>query len=199
MTETERLERIQTITRFFPFWQGLKLLPIGLMCLFMAVLEGLPGDLHPAAALLLMLGAFTAGLFGYAFITAGYKKMFGAVHNPGVNRRLDFQTLFIALPLIFLSLAVDAWLNPPIFLTVLAYGVFFVWVRAATGGGRPYYLWVAAAMALVSVLPLFGLEFVNQYQTLMVVLGVSAVVVGVLDHLELTRVFKGEAQEGGAG
>src|SRR4051794_32598061 len=86
------LRRIQFITRFFPYLQGLKLLPIGLGMLALATWaawRGSPGAvtlLHPEKLPVLLLGALPVlGL--YALLGVYYRNTYGLVRQPWTTRR----------------------------------------------------------------------------------------------------------------
>lgn len=197
MSELQRLERIRTVTRYFAYWQGLKVVPMGLLCLAVAGMSRLP-ETNPTAVLVLRLALFTAALLATVFIGAGYKRQFGVVYNPRANWRLDALTLFVTVSILVGLILVDLWPTLPIYLTALGYAFFFVWVRQVTGGGRNHYLWLAAVLLLVSLLPLFGLGGSVAPQMLLVTLGLGLVVTGVLDHLELIRIFRPVENKNGA-
>lgn len=187
MSEQERLEKIQTVTRYFPYWQGLKLIPAGVFLLIVAAIYKLDGTPQWWAVYVLGLLIF---VIGTQRLSRWYGRLFGVVSNPGVNRRLDLASVLIFAPLVFVSIILDLVFKLPVSLYALTLAGGLVWTRQVTGGGRPHYLWVAGLMALVALTPTLLGSVHDTVQFALAVGGLGMIVIGVLDHLELTRIFK---------
>jgi hypothetical protein len=196
--ERERLEKIQTITKYFPFWQGLIQLPLGLGVVSLALLN--LWDPQSIGWIMLRLLVLLSGVALCAWATSAvarwYAQTFGMVSNPKVISPINAKSYWIAAPLAGVFMLVDIFWPLTFSLVLLLFAATLIWARQVTGGGRPYYIALAALLVPVSFarVPLGGLEM---QQFVLLILGASIILIGLLDHLELTRVFKPAAREEG--
>ena len=199
MNERERLEKIQTITKYFPFWQGLVQLPLGFGVLFLGLMQFWQPEAIGLSLLRLVVLLLGMGLCVWAIsaVARWYKETFGMVNNPKVVGPINARSYFVIFPLSAALAFVDILWPLPFSLLLLGYAASLIWVRQLTGGGRSYYLWLAVLLIPVAFAPMLlgGLEMRSFVP---MVLGVFAMLIGLLDHLELTRIFKPVAKEGGA-
>lgn len=188
MTDLERLERIRQVTPYFVYWQGLKLLPAGAVMLAMIPLL----YIGPNTALFwtLYLTLVVVGSLVYRMVSANYQQLFGKVQNSKINRRVDKLTVYVWIPLLIGVFVFDAFSNWPLALTGLAYAVFFIWSQQITGGGRNHYLWAAGLYLLFTFSPLLGFDTETRWTLFITISGVVMIVTGILDHLELMRIFR---------
>ena len=187
MSETQRLERIQTITRYFPFWQGLKIVPVGVFLLIMASIYHL--DTPPLWSAIYVVG-LSIFVFGTGWINRWYRRLFGVVSNPKVNQPLDRVSYLVLVPAIVVGAVIDAMFQLPVSFYTLALAGGLLWARHATGGGRPHYFWVAGTMIAAAFLPAILGDGSSTIQLALAVMGAGSILIGILDHLELTRIFK---------
>lgn len=189
MSYPERIHKVRTVTTFFSYWQGLRLVPVGVFlvvdALFISPLLPEKGPVFPI--LLAMLAATL--LFSKILVGGYYRNMYGMVSNPQVNRRLDTITVLIAAPLITASLLLDYYWQGPLFVSGVVWGTAAWAYQQATGGLRSHWAGFAMALALLVFLPWAGLSFEWMVSILMAAVGVGYIVCGLLDHRELTRIL----------
>ncbi|MDX2004808.1 MAG: hypothetical protein SFU83_05970 [Meiothermus sp.] len=187
MSEKERLEQIQTITRYFVYWQGLKIVPAGVFLLILAFIYDFDGS---ALWWAIYAGGFVLFAAGTLSVSRWYRRLFGVVSNPGVNQSLDRRTYLIFIPVIVGSVVMDLTFQLPVSLYALALAAGLLWSRQVTGGGRPHYVWIAGLMIAAAFLPGVMGDDSSAIQFALAVMGAGSIAIGILDHLELTRIFK---------
>jgi hypothetical protein len=196
----EHLRLLRDVTANFFFWQGLRWVPMGVALIVLAIAQSpalpLPEgarDLITAATMLVALWLSTTVAGAY------YARTFGNVRViPGLHARRDTMKWLVVYPLMFGAMIVDATLRPPVFVSGLVFAAGIVAYRHSTGGGRVHYLFAAAILALVGLLPLTGALPTGKelFGPFLGLLGAIYVVSGFLDHRELTRILRPPAPEG---
>lgn len=199
MENMENLERIRLVTRYYDQQlQGLRQVPFGLLFLLLAVwkMGWWPwfDKWQPLSGLLFI------GLAMIAFWWAGlyYERTFGRVRQPADSRRNGtLLALVFLVGLYLVGWAEYAW-RWPVSGTGLFTAVLLIAYYSYTGKLRPHYLVLAASMAAISLLPLFGalpVEQVylwgNQGAVGAAAFGVIWLVSGLGDHWFLTRALSG--------
>ncbi|HEX9943216.1 MAG TPA: hypothetical protein VGG03_14445 [Thermoanaerobaculia bacterium] len=194
------LKRMQAVTENFFLWQGLRLVPFGLMGIFYAIhlaepswwpLQGVSNELILVAVLALTLVAFS-------WIGRYYDRNFGKVRGlPGRHARRDAIKWWVVYPAMGASLFVDGVLKPPVFVSGLVWGAAVVAYWASTGRGRRHYLAIAALFAALTFVPALGLVSAGKAMIglFMGVLGGVYILAGIFDHLELVRILRPVREE----
>lgn len=194
-TLTTRLERIRDIAGYFNELQGLKLIPVALFFLGIALHRSgiwywftIWNPVSTAVLLILCI-------IIYVLIGRYYRSQFGqAIALPSNN---PSQQTWPAILFVILFIAcgyIEFYAAAPVGLTslVIAGGLFYIYYTCRPV--RNHYLIWSAAVFIMGVLPLFGL-----YETAavylfgpdaifsLVLLGLISLIAGILDHLTLTR------------
>ncbi len=218
---SEQLRRIQFVTTYYSWLQGLRFVPIGLVALALAAwlsvadpAQGDPKAQRLVARLVLLGGMALAGVL-YAVLGAYYRRRFGVVQASAFTRQRMIRALGISSGIglllggaMYLSRRAPIASETTVFLTLLASGLGIVWYWHWSGRVAHHYLPVAAAMAALGLLELLGaspvcallqrLPFTTDARCAAVTLssawGVATLVVGVLDHRLLVRTL-GHAPE----
>ena len=196
----ERLERIEQVTSNYFFWQGLRLVPMGIALILMAfVMESRT-----------TLGAFryvlTIGILGGALWTSSalggyYKRAFGSVRGiPGQHSRRDMLKWTVVYPLLIASFMIDRLWQGPLLISGLAWGAATVAYWWSTGRGRPHYHAVALLFAATTFLPVVtSIHRGTPMLTMFIgIVGAAYIVAGLLDHLELSRLMHAEGSDAGS-
>ena len=192
----ENLDTIRRLTPNFFFWQGLRFVPLGLIILLFAFTIGDP----PLAQFreewvedVLLAALVTFAVISSMWIGKYYNRQFGQVQGaPGAHQQRDRIKWLVAYPLMFLSLIYDAIVEPPLFVTGIIWSIGLVAYWYSTGRGRKHYLFAAVLMGILAFLPLFGIVSAGTQilRLFFLLLGLTYVLGGTLDHLELTRILK---------
>ena len=192
-TTTADLERIRSVTSNYFFWQGLRLVPLGLIIAIFSFkatpwwpLAGAWGDI--------LLFSIVAGAISTSpLIGRYYRRTFGRVRDdPDAHRRRDTMKWFLVYPLMIASLIIDIIFKPLFFITgpVWAAGIMAYW--SSTGRGRPHYL--VASLCMLGLTAIQWLGFVEpgkqMFSVFGLVLGAIYIIAGLLDHRELCRVLR---------
>ncbi|HEX8435876.1 hypothetical protein [Archangium sp.] len=217
----QQLQRIQFVTTYYDWLQGLRFVPFGLVQLgFAAWLalpqpEGTDTKARLAVASLVMLGGMLLATGLYAWAGAYYRRRFGEVRMSASTRqrmqRAIGVSLFAGLMLGLLTAFIrkstqltDAPLSGSLFLSALA----LVWYWHWSGRVAHHYLGVAAGFATLALLhameasPVYALlrslPFTTDSRAGAVTLagtwGVAVVVMGALDHRLLARTLGNEPE-----
>jgi hypothetical protein len=188
------LDRIQRVTANYFFWQGLRLVPFGLLLIIFAFEIYEPSWWPTTAAgdaVLLLAVLVATGLF--MALGSYYRKVFGQVkQKAGLHQRRERIKWLVFYPAIFVAMMVDLLLEPPVVISgaVFAASILAYWM--STGRGRHHYLPAAMIVGLTTFLPLTGLVDPGQraLAVLVFVLGLIYIIGGILDHFELARLLK---------
>jgi hypothetical protein len=194
------LERIRAVTENYFLWQGLRLVPFGLMGIFYAIhlaepawwpIRGVSNELILVAVLALTMAAFF-------WIGRYYDRNFGKVRClPERHARRDAIKWWVAYPAMGASLVVDGLWKPPVFVSGLVWGAAVVAFWSSTGRGRRHYLAVAALFFVLAFVPTLGLLQPGKLMLSLFtgILGGVYVLAGILDHLELVRILRPVREE----
>lgn len=185
------LDLVRRVTANYFFWQGLRFVSFGVVGFVLAATYApwwptwLPVESTLLASLALaFLGFLAAGRY--------YAGTFGRVVDLPLDHRLRSRAKwFVVYPLLGASLAVDAVMAGPVFLSGPAYAAALVAYWWSTGRGRPHYLLLATATALIGLLPILSPSLRGEavFPLFFAWLGLVYVVGGLLDHVALRRVM----------
>ncbi|AKQ64802.1 hypothetical protein A176_001714 [Myxococcus hansupus] len=207
----ERLQRIQFVTRYYDWLQGLRFLPFGVLMLGFALwLTLLPpsGGTPAAAGAIALVAGMVATLVLYPLAGAYYQRRFGEVRpSPAMKQtrlRLTLGFSAVGLVLAFGLIALGLRGATPGFpvggaLAVSATALLAYW--AAIGRFVPHYPPTAGAMFLVAALHALGFNPLCGWMhagdaasavrcdlvTFNAAWGVAILVLGILDHRLLVR------------
>lgn len=211
---SEQLRRIQFVTTYYSWLQGLRFIPLGLLGLGLAVWmslfpqEPVQPKTHRPEVLLVVLGGLALSGSLYAVLGAYYRRRFGVVQATPLTRQRMVRAIVVSL-VIGLALGALARLSRlgpgpskgVLFVTLLLCGLGIIWYWHWTGRVVHHYLPVAAGFVGLSLLELLGanpvcallqrLPFTTDSRcagvTLSSAWGLSVIVLGVLDHRLLVR------------
>lgn len=210
----EHLRRIQLVTRYYDWLQGLRFLPLGLLLLGMAGWAmAQPGDSArpPRVGLAVLGAAMGVGFLLYAVVGAYYRRRFGDVRPSAATkqtRRRMVLTFALAALVVaqVLVLVRGRGSGPAMGATVgLALGAASLWAYWAwMGRFVRHYPPVAGAMLLAAGLHQLGLnplcallhagtaspDWRCDMATFHLVWGLAIVVMSVLDHRLLVRTLR---------
>ncbi len=203
------LRRIQFVTRFFPYLQGLRLLPIGLGLLVLAAWaawRGSPGAvtlLRPERLPVLLLGALPIlGLYGLLGIY--YRNTYGMVRQPWTTRRRVLRAMLtVSLLGMVMGILERSSAGTPapmgLFLGLLGLSFTWCWVRSSFVAHHYFVTGVAVMIfapahplgyppvgALLQTLP-FTSDAHCPEVTLFSTWGMALIMLGLLDHRMLVR------------
>ncbi len=210
----EQLRRIQFVTRYYDWLQGLRFLPLGLALLGFAAWQlTLPlGDAVPPKVRLAVLSSgVAAALALYTVMGRYYRRRFGDVRPSAATKKtrwtmlLTFLVAGLALSQGLLLLKAKGSSQPlPIVQGILLGAVAKVAYWAWTGRFVRHYLYVAGAMGVVAVLHQAGLNplcallhtedaaSIRRCDTVTfhAAWGLAILVMSVLDHRLLVRTLR---------
>lgn len=182
------LKRVHYVTGNYGNLQGLRWVAWGVLCLAVAAEDG--GWLDSAVLLILIPIALLL-FFGTTWY---YRFLYGEV-NAGINKGKDWPFGVALTGAGILSLFVDRGLNPPIYIAPLLFAAVMAWLGWQGRPFRWHYFLVAIITLgadLLLLLPGLGqlLGAIQPGVFLWILIGVSLMIVGVFDHLLLTRTFR---------
>jgi hypothetical protein len=219
---SEQLRRIQFVTTYYQWLQGLRFIPLGLMCLGLAVwgslasLEQVRLKTHPVTVLLPLVGGLTLAGVLYAVLGAYYRRRFGIVQaSPATRQRMSHALSAATIVGLLAGLLVEPLrravvISPQVqvFIGLLLTALGIIWYWHWSGRVAKHYLYVAAGLGGWALLELLGanpvcallqqLPFTTTSRcnlvTLSTACGASVIVMGVLDHLLLARTLGPEPE-----
>lgn len=187
------LERIESVTSNYFFWQGLRWVPLGvvIMTLGLKYTRWWPFAGAWEDIVLFVLVAFVTAIS--PLIGRYYWSTFGQVRDdPDAHQRRETMKWFLVYPLMICSLVIDMIYKPSFFITgpIWAGGILAYWW--STGRGRFHYL--IASLCMLILMPIPWLGFVEpgkpMFSVFGVLLGAIYIVGGMLDHRELSRILR---------
>ena len=188
------IQQLRKVTRGYPYLQGLKVVPIGLLLLLTASFsidwwpwegwEFLPFAIAGIAAVAAMV-----------WISRYYERRFGRVSPTPTQFRRDAVGTAIAAIALAGGLLVDVTVVPPVSVFGLSLAAVLIWYWSWSGGPRPYHWLLAGALAVVALLPLastwFDIDLVDKgdaaFTLVLAAAGAVYVAAGLLDHAHLVR------------
>jgi hypothetical protein len=218
-----QLQRIQFVTTYYDWLQGLRFVPVGLLSLGVAVWLALPGQEADVSAqrtrvrLVLGVGLILATAL-YALLGAYYRRRFGVVRmSPSTRQRMQ-RALGVSMGVGLLAGILSALLRAssasltqgPVSWLLLLAGLSIAWYWHWSGRFAHHYLAVAAGLAGLALLQgvdanpvcalLRTLPFTTDGHcaavTLSGAVGLAVIGLGVLDHRLLVHTL-GSEPEGG--
>lgn len=205
---SESLRRIQYVTTYYEWIQGLRFVPMGLMAVGLAVwiaVTGAPPRLREYPVAMVLAVGIAAGL--YAVLGGYYRRKFGDVRATASTRKRVVWVIGLSMVVGLLVGVVSgltrqfegaAQMKPVAGLVLfgLSLVVFWYW----TGRVVHHYLGMAAVVVALGVLDALGLSPVCALLpatsaqrctvvTLFGTVGMTITVMGVMDHLMLVRLL----------
>lgn len=205
---SESLRRIQFVTTYYDWIQGLRFVPMGLMAVGLAVwmaVTGAPPRLREHPVLMVLAVGVGAGL--YTALGRYYRRKFGDVRATAATRKRLAWVLGLSM-VIGLLVGVasglvrrfegSALVTPMTGLVLFGLSLVFFW--SWTGRVAHHYLGMAAVVVAIGVLHALGLSPVCALLpavaaercievTLFGTVGMTITVMGVMDHLLLVRLL----------
>lgn len=193
MTMTEaRLERIRGVTANYFLWQGLRLVPGGLIMVIAGLLWSEWWPFTGWGEDVLLIGALLGALGASVVIGRYYRRVFGQVRSiPGLHARRNAIKWLVFYPAMLASLLIDTFIRFPFLASGIIWGAAIAAFWWSTGRGRYHYLVAASVLVVLTFLPTLGMVARGRptVSLFFIVLGVIYMVGGVLDHLELRRLL----------
>lgn len=202
--EIRDLERVRYVTENYERLQGLKMMPVGVLMLALAVFALLridwPGMTSEEEGALFGVLLIFGGIFGCLaaslaswVISGRYEQRYGKARRSPISRWAGVLIVLGAVSF-YVAHTIDIVLMTPMYLPYLVVGVagiVFWWPERRF---RIHYLFVAVTFLLVGFLPLAGVlpgnYFGEALGLLFLHLGISVIVIGLLDHLLLIHTLK---------
>ena len=191
----EDLKRIEQITRNYEALQGLKILPLGLYFLILAL-----GWLGEQGDCTFTLPALIGALILYGLIGKYYQRRFGQVKPLQRNLGKEILVLIVAFVVFWLASYFDYSLNLSINLVglTIAAGLILVFSQPSQRF-RIHYLVMGVLVALISLLPLMGISRGGEIiqppgPVFNLLVGLVIIVGGIFDHYLLGRLFNTPAE-----
>lgn len=192
MRASNDLQVIRDVTANLFFWQGFRLIPMGVALLAVTFILGgaipVPRRLAVVFAVMLLMGATAMSSAAGAY----YRRVYGSASPyPGQHAQRDRWKWLVVYPLMIAATLIDIFARPTLFVSGLVWAAAVLAYRMSTGRGRNHYFVAAALMAATAFLPSFGVTTpgVQTLHLFVGLLGAVYIVGGLLDHFELTRVF----------
>ncbi len=196
------LKQIRFVSANFIFLQGLRMVPLGLMLLFVTLWENFfvygKGGERSVDWFVVFTGLIVfLGLF--FLIDRYYSRTFGKVRPAPESRRLVIIFSIVGLVLAAGAAYLDMYRNLPFSAIglVLAVGLIADFIRVnwpVKGRFLLYYPFSAVIIAFISMLPLLGVEnwwklfgLRNQLFAIMVLIGIFVIFGGICGHIFLVR------------
>jgi hypothetical protein len=142
------LRRIHYVTEHYAQLQGLRLLPLSVPFLLVAIERLSGGRLLPAGVWAILVTAAVVAPFR---IGKYYARSFGQVQPP--RWRTGAFTLIASVAAFLWFEWLQETLSPPVSLPVIFVAVVLGRLGVVAGRARGHYLWIAAAAALFAMLP----------------------------------------------
>ncbi|MCK4741647.1 MAG: hypothetical protein KAS80_05140 [Anaerolineales bacterium] len=190
--ELKNIERVWFVTSNYSSLQGLKILPLGVWLYLEAAgnFSWIPLYTHNRPISSLLLLCIACG--GWLIVSHWYNRVFGYV-GPTKQGVLKFtwtsiMVVVVSFPWLLISGVIDGALKPPVSALGLT-ASFLLALWWAVGRLPKHYAIAAALIAIVSILPLFGIVSKDQYFSglISLVFGTILIMVGILDHLQLVH------------
>src|SRR5688572_26724544 len=185
-------DRIRFVTANYAQLQGLRLVPIGVLLLLVVVVNLLgftdPVGVSPAerTRFLTRMGfAYWVALGLALSAPVYYRYRYGSVE--GLDRGRRNRWITIATVGFFVLTMVDRRLDWPVSLSLLLVAASLFVTAWHEGWIRPYYPAVAVMWLVAGCLPVLGVPAPDSKLTLFFLAGLTLIVIGLGDHILLTR------------
>lgn len=181
----EKLQQLRELTRFYPHFQGLRLVPWGVAVLIPRLLN--LGEVWPAYLNwepFSTMAVFILAGWAVWMIDRYYRQLIG-YSKPLLQAREPFFVIFFLVGL-FIAGGIDRQLTPPVSLFNLWLGIGLL--VPAFQFHRAHYAIAGSLLLMLSILPAFG--SVSNMQAYFLggwVMGISFCVLGFIDHYWFTR------------
>jgi flagellar biosynthesis protein FliQ len=220
----QQLQRIQFVTTYYGWLQGLRFVPFGLVQLAFAAWlalpppEGTDAQGRYGVGLLVMQGAMLLATGLYALVGVYYRRRFGDVRVSASTRQRMHRALGVSVVVGLVAGLLVAFIRkstqltePPLSAILVLSALSLVWYWHWSGRVARHYLGVAAGFALLALLhaveanPVYALlralPFTTDTRAGGVTLagswGLAVVAMGVLDHRLLARTLGNEPEPEG--
>jgi hypothetical protein len=183
--------RVRYLTEHYAQLQGLRLVPLGLVFIGVAVWHGgglrwLPGSAQGGIHSWFVV-AFAAAIVAAYVIGARYRRRFGSIRlRPFAGGPWHLGVL-VALGL---GLALQDTFRWPLSLPLLVVGAALGYIGVVRQGLRRHYLWIAAACVLFSNISNFGLPVRTQQVMFDLLIAGGLIAAGIGDHLVLIKTLQ---------
>lgn len=185
MTSTTPYEllEIRDLAENYSDRQGLRVVPMAVAVLLQALPAPWRGDWQ--------LLAMVAGIAGYPLVGRYYRARFGHVdEHPHPGPAFPAQAALTIL-LLFMVMAFDAIVNPPLFVSGLAVALWLIHAAWPSRTIRAHYLVLGIALAVLSFAPLAGVTHRATAVSYGIVFGVALLVNGIVEHVRFVRLLRG--------
>ena len=190
-----RYSQIKFLTANYSKLQGLRAIPVGILCIFVAVWDNTrQGQLDGP------LVALVATLLLYWLIDIYYNRVFGQVKQTPQQRRRDAVISIVFCAAALLAFAFDTAQILPVSLLglVFAAGLFVDWQTTRSNYGEKlttfFENFIASILILiVSILPLIGISWwegfgiKSQMTGVFLVVGAIIILTGLWGHVRISR------------
>ncbi len=179
------IRQLRFVTENYPNLQGLRLVPFALLFLAKPLTSVLDSTLAFVIALALAFSLFFA-------IGEYYKRTFGRVQRRSRSRARDLVLILLFGAGFFAALWIDEKFQPPFSTIGLLVALLFAGIHLRSRVKRRHYAVLALLFLMLSFLPMIGLLttgdlFGKGAPIGELVLGLTYLLVGILDHLLLVR------------
>jgi hypothetical protein len=208
---SEQLRRIQFVTTYYDWVQGLRFVPVGLLSLGMAIWLSLAStEPRKQVGLVLVLGGGAVAAVLYGALGVYYRRRFGVVRGSANTRKRMWRAIGVSVVVggVFGALFAASRKqlgsgSVPVALWMLVFALGIAWYWHWSGRVAHHYLAVAAGVGVLGLLDALGaspvcavlqkLPFTTDSRcaavTLMGTMGLAVLVMSVLDHRLLVRML----------
>lgn len=197
------LKQIRMLTTNFPVFQGLKGIPLGLLLSILSMWAS--AQTGPAKDIVFPLGCSLVFICLYCIVHQFYNRIFGTVVRTNKQKIMEGMRGLVGGVIALLAFWVDVSLKPSFSVLGLVFAsallVDYVSVTRQTKEWLLlFYPAAALFMILLSVLPIFGINWWNPLgiKALMygvcTVVGLLFIVLGVLMHISLEKLLLGTVE-----
>jgi hypothetical protein len=195
------MDRIRFITTNYGSLQGLKLVPLGFLVLFIALwMNKQTGpSTNLLAPLLLISVVISAAILSYALTERYYHRIFGRVEQKREELRTDVLICILSAPIGLIGFLIDRVVRKPVSVFTLLFAAvllitYIIMIRRA--GGRsllafPTLLVFVVLLGLIALFPMVGrdtwqaMSFQSWQFAAFAALGILFVVFGLVIHFQL--------------
>ncbi len=185
--------KIRKITVFYNYLQGLKMVPVGILWIFLALRNGnVFGYSRDLVLPLLILILLTVG---FVLISQYYERKFGKVRMTAKNKFYDFLFMGISLALLYLAMVLDPVVENlyglQLSLQGITWAIFFSIVAIILA--RYYYFVFGLLLLATSILPSAGIvskDMLFGWSDGVIgiaLVGLAFLFGGIFDHLYLVK------------